>query len=193
MTSETTAAGRFGTIEEQGDGHVLRFERRFDHPIERVWATISEPERIEGWLARAELELEEGADVKLQWLNRTTDEQDEEYGIETLREGENSTIARGTVTAVDPPRLLEYDTDVHGLLRWELREEDGGSLLLFSATLPSTVSDSIAAQVLSGWQMHLELLDEALAGRPITDWSVWPIDRWAELRDHYARTLAGGH
>jgi uncharacterized protein YndB with AHSA1/START domain len=61
MTPNTTPQARLGTIEEAGDKHILRYERRLDHPVERVWAALTEPEQLAGWLAAAdELELVEG-------------------------------------------------------------------------------------------------------------------------------------
>ena len=96
-----------GTLETSGGRDVLRYERRLSHPVERVWRAITQPEEIVHWLGEVELEPVEGGTVVLRWLN-TPEE----------------TVARGTVTAFDPPRALELDTDVHGVLRWEL-EADG--------------------------------------------------------------------
>lgn len=100
---------RDGTLETHGGRQVLRFERRLGHPIEKVWAALTEPAELIGWLAEAEVELEEGGRVVLRWQN--TDE-----------EG-NRAVMHATITRLDPPRLIEYEGDVHGLLRWELREE----------------------------------------------------------------------
>lgn len=54
---------------------------------------ITEPEEIVQSLGEADLEPGEGGTVVLRWLN--TPEQ---------------TVARGTVTAFDPPRAIEFDT-----------------------------------------------------------------------------------
>jgi hypothetical protein len=58
-----------GTFEKRDDRYVLRFERRLRHPIERVWAALTEPGELVGWLAEAEIELVEGGRVHLRWLN----------------------------------------------------------------------------------------------------------------------------
>ena len=94
-----------GTLERRDDHQVLRFERRLDHPVERVWRALTEPDELAAWLALAELELTEGGRVVLTWQNTDPDG--------------NTAVARGTVSALDPPRLLELDTDIHGRLRWE--------------------------------------------------------------------------
>ena len=96
-----------GTLEHRGDRHVIRFHRRLGHPIERVWRAITEPDEMAKWLAVTELDLVEGGRVVLTWQN--TDD-----------EG-NTAVARGTVSALDPPRLVEFDTDIHGLVE----ETDG--------------------------------------------------------------------
>src|SRR4051812_45718337 len=102
-----------GTHETLDDGpHRVRFERRLNHPIDRVWAALTDPDQIEAWLARAELDLREGGRVHLEWLN--TDEEGRRY------EGADAT---GTVARLDPPRLVEYDTDGHGTLTWELEPD----------------------------------------------------------------------
>jgi uncharacterized protein YndB with AHSA1/START domain len=34
------------TIEQHGDLYVIRFERFLRHPVERVWAAITEPDQL---------------------------------------------------------------------------------------------------------------------------------------------------
>src|SRR4051794_22442930 len=44
----------YGTLTTREDGiRVLHYERRLTHPIEKVWAALTDPDQIEGWLARA--------------------------------------------------------------------------------------------------------------------------------------------
>jgi len=104
MTPDTrTTHPADGTLETRDGRHVLRYERRLAHPLERVWAALTQPSELRGWLADADLELVEGGRVQLRWLN--TDD-----------EG-NAAVADGTVTALDPPRLVEFATEPHGVLR----------------------------------------------------------------------------
>jgi uncharacterized protein YndB with AHSA1/START domain len=173
-----------GTVEMIGGRHVLSFERNLVHPVERVWAALTEPKELAGWLAEADLELAEGGSIVLRWQNQVSEEEAQRYGIELPEDDPGPPVVRGTVTRLDPPRLIEWDTDGHGLLRWELREQGSGCVLTFTNTLPPGAEFPIE-QALAGWHMHLELLEEALAGRP-ADWANWPIGRWAEVRDRYA-------
>lgn len=177
-----------GTAELIDGRHVLRFERRLAHPIERVWAAITEPKELVGWLAEAELDLVEGGSVVLRWQNPVAEEDAERYGIELPEDDPGPPVVRGEVTRLDPPRLIEWDTDVHGVLRWELREDGAGCVLTLTSMLPP-VEDFPVEQTLAGWHLHLDLLDEALAGRP-ADWANWPIELWAEHRDRYAAQRA---
>jgi len=83
-----------GTVDIVGDQQLLRFERRLAHPVERVWAAITEPAELEKWLARASVQLVPGGTIRLQWLNTDT-------------EG-NHAVMTAFVTEIDPPYLLEY-------------------------------------------------------------------------------------
>ena len=160
-----------GTLERRGDRQVIRFERQLHHPVERVWRALTEPDEIAAWLALAELDLREGGVVVLSWQN-------------TDREG-NSAVARGTVTALDPPRLLEFDTDIHGVLRWELEPAGDGTLLRF--TTDAQLPPDWELEVLAGWHIHLDHLEQVLAGGSI-DWPNWWRDHmpeWERIRAAY--------
>jgi uncharacterized protein YndB with AHSA1/START domain len=163
-----------GTLQVRDGRRVLRFERRLDHSVERVWAALTEPAEIVGWLAEAGVELVEGGGVTLRWLN--TDD-----------EG-NQAVMRATITALEPPRLLELEGEPHGRLRWELRPGGGGSLLTLTVTVDAPAEQVTMA--LAGWHIHLDHLGDALDGRPV-DWTTWSADhrdRWGRLHDRYAAT-----
>lgn len=177
MATHPEAATAAGTVERMGDGkRVLRFERRLAQPIERVWAALTEPEQLAAWLADADIDLVEGGRVELRWLN-------------TNERGERA-VARGTITGLEPPRLLEIDTDIHGLLRWQLRPAGEGCTLTFSATVE--LPAGMRPLVLAGWHVHLDHLADALDGRPV-HWPTWTQDhwgRWEALRAGYAQAGA---
>ena len=61
----------YGTIETLDDGrYILRFERQLRHPVEKVWAALTEPDADRGVVgAGAELELAEGGRARIEWLN----------------------------------------------------------------------------------------------------------------------------
>jgi uncharacterized protein YndB with AHSA1/START domain len=175
MTTDSTNSTE-GTVERRDGSYVLRFERRLRHPIEKVWAALTEPGELVGWLAEAEVELVEGGRVNLRWLN--TDE-----------EG-NTAAAEGTITRLQAPRVLEYDTDIHGLLRWELSEDGDGCRLRLTNATPAP--DEYLTEVLAGWHIHLDHLVDALGGHPV-DWPAWSPDyraratgaSWDDYQDRY--------
>jgi uncharacterized protein YndB with AHSA1/START domain len=150
---------------------LVRLERRIAHPVERVWAALTEPEELEGWLARAQIDLVRGGAVELRWLNSDEDG--------------NQAVARGTITELAPPRIFELATDIHGTLRWELEPDGDGTRLTF--TCLHAPPAEYRAMTQAGWHIHLEHLADALDGRPI-DWPNWQrdhMDRWAQLQERY--------
>ena len=72
---------------------MLRFERRLAHPIERVWAALTDPDELISWWGRAQVELEPGGRFAMAWLN--------------VDDEGNRAEMEATITELDPPRLLE--------------------------------------------------------------------------------------
>ena len=93
-----------GTLERRDGKDVIRFQRRIPHPIERVWAAITSPEELLGWWGEAEVDLRAGGRFVLRWLNTDDDG--------------NRAEMHATIAALEPPRLLETEGDIHGILRW---------------------------------------------------------------------------
>src|SRR4051794_17744470 len=64
MTPETrTTHPADGTLDTRDDRHVMRYERRLAHPVERVWAALTQPSELRGWLADADIDLVAGGRV----------------------------------------------------------------------------------------------------------------------------------
>lgn len=172
MTTPSESAVLDGMLQTRDAGHqVISFDRRLEHPVAAVWPQLVRPELLAGWLAAADpLEPAEGGAVVLSWLN-------------------TDSVATGTVSAFDPPTLVEYDTDLHGRIRFELQDEGGGTALAFSATLPAPIGEP--ASLLAGWHLHLDFLEQALRGRAV-DWPHWDAEgRWQRLHDAYAAQWGG--
>ncbi|MBF9068696.1 SRPBCC domain-containing protein [Streptacidiphilus fuscans] len=167
-----------GSVVAIDAGHqAVCFYRHYPHPVAEVWLQLSRPSLLRHWLAAADrLDPAEGGSVVLRWLN-------------TDPEG-RTVIATGTVTAFDPPSLLQLDLDPHGRVRFELTDEGGGTALAFSASLPAPIDEP--AQVLAGWHLHLDYLAQALAGGEV-DWQAWDqATEWEPLRAAYAEALGAG-
>ncbi len=142
-----------GVIGAHDDGRAfIRFERHLRHPVERVWAALTEPERMVEWLGhRAEIDPREGGRLAI-WLGGPGDPGSAAY----------------TITVFDPPHVIEADGEgEEGVLRWELRSGGEGCTLTFTHTL---LPDEGARElVLAGWHLLLDQLPDALGGSP-ADW-----------------------
>jgi uncharacterized protein YndB with AHSA1/START domain len=165
------ATAPLGTAERRGDKHLLFFGRRLHDPIERVWAALTEPDQIGGWLGEAEVDLAVGGEIVVRFLN--ADPNDFPDGPPTWR---------ATITRLEPPHLLEYEGEGE-VARFELREDGDGCVLSFTNERP--VTDEDVREFLAGWHIHLDFLADALEGRPITDWANWPRDRFEAVHQRY--------
>lgn len=171
-------SGSDGTVRTIDDGRQkLHFERRLDHPVERVWAAITEPDEMVGWWAEAELDLRRGGRVVLRWLNSDD-------------EG-NQAVLNGTVTELDPPRLFEIEGEPHGVLHFELSPDGDGTHLTFSNIV--SAPDDVLPMALAGWHIHLDHLGDRLAGKPV-DWERWDEEHrpaWGALHERYVAGSGG--
>ncbi|PYI51016.1 SRPBCC family protein [Paenibacillus flagellatus] len=158
-----------GKVSRTDEGHVVRFERRLNHPVEHVWASITRPDRIVDWLtAEADMELTEGGKLELRWSN--------------------GDVVTGSFVKVNPPVELEYTWNEpaagRSSVRWELQEDRGGCRLVLTHTFRHSDPGEIP-NFLAGWHVHLDVLEAVLQDRR----SDYPWDRVKELRKKYASGL----
>jgi uncharacterized protein YndB with AHSA1/START domain len=155
-------AQTFGRLRaDTDDRQAVRFERVYDYRPDELWAAITEPEQIRGWLGEAELDLREDRTGRIEFGG------DE---IATLR-----------VRELEPGRLVEYDwiypNEPDSVLRLEVEPRGEGTLLILDHR--RLAGDDIV-DYSAGWHSHLDALDELLAGRS-HDWQA----RFDELRPKY--------
>ena len=164
-----------GTVTSANGRNDVHFERHFDAPVEDVWATITEPERMEGWIGGPvdELELKEGGNVIIQ-----------------IHPAGPATVY-GNVTTYDPGHLLELTWDVPAwgpmpdlfgtTMRWEVLPASSGSKMLLTHSLP--VEAGRVHMFLGAWHAHLDELSNVLAGK-----AVLPFEdkRMFAMREAYA-------
>jgi uncharacterized protein YndB with AHSA1/START domain len=157
---------RYGTVYERADGYQLRFERHLRHPVEKVWAALTDPAQLAQWLAPGEFEPTLAGRVYLAFTD-------------------GAGVIDGQVTEIAPPRLLEFTWTDNGkdlgFVRWELNAEESGTRLVLTHNVPEAARE-FGLPALAGWHSLLEKLATLLNGQPV---SVVP-DRWQELHDHYA-------
>ncbi|MEM7092491.1 MAG: SRPBCC family protein [Actinomycetota bacterium] len=142
-----------GTIDVTSDGRaILRFERHLRHTAERVWAAVSVKEELEAWFAyRVSIDAQVGGALSL----RLGDSRSE------------SPVTTGTITAFEPPRVLEAEMDDGSVIRFEIAPAEDGCMLTFTDTRPA--GERGRNSVLAGWHLRMDLLAPALDGRP-ADW-----------------------
>ncbi len=95
-------------------------------------------------------------------------------------------MAEGRISRLEPPNTIEFDTDIHGRLLWELRPDGDGTRLTLTVT--AELPDDYLASVRAGWHSHLDFLEDALDGRPV-DWPNWPQDVWEKHNAVYEASM----
>jgi uncharacterized protein YndB with AHSA1/START domain len=143
-------------VTEAGEGcYNVRYVRRWLLPLEKVWAAITEPERLADWLAVTKIDLRIGGEVELTWPTANF-------------------TARYLIRELDPPNLMVWgSTDPENPsaeLRWQLFQEhpDMGVRLVLTETL---VPPKHLLSIATGWHGHLYELPEAALRETPQPWS----------------------
>jgi uncharacterized protein YndB with AHSA1/START domain len=164
MTSHRTGAshGLVGSLRAAGGKAVVRMEDSFDTDIDDLWSAITDPQRLERWVATVEGDLRLGGEFRARFTS--------------AYEGP------GRVDVCDPPRRLlvtmDPGQDDETVIEAELSPDgDRTRLVVEERGLP--LGD--AAGYGAGWQAHIEDLAAHLAGRRPADWRT----RWSDLRPAY--------
>jgi uncharacterized protein YndB with AHSA1/START domain len=164
-----------GTLVVSGNVALVAFERRIGHPIEAVWAALTEPEELAAWLGAGTVEPREGGHVSIRTGPRDRPERQR--------------MISGRVLAWDPPRLLEHEWIQPGLeisvVRYELEPDAGGTILRLThrrSVAPGATGGR------AGWHAYLDRLVAHLDGLPVPVWS----ERRAEVQDAYGEAPLQG-
>ncbi len=159
---------------------AIRFERRLEAPIDRVWASLTTAEGLAPWLGTARIELRKGGDFI---VNLTPD-----------------ILMAGTILILEPPRLLviawhelengsstQHATthDDRSELSFALEVEgDGTRLILTHRLIRGAVT---MTEYSAGWHAYLDALASALEpGAPVEVGH-----RYEKLRPYYEDALRG--
>jgi uncharacterized protein YndB with AHSA1/START domain len=170
-TSPAPSVEPDGTIERTADGGVIRFERRLRHPVDAVWAAITEPARLAEWW------LPFDADV-------TVDLRPGGLMVMSATGDEPMTITC-EIRRVEPPWLLEHThVDPGSRVLWQLDPDGDGCVLRLSHVVPDAAT-AIDNCYVVGLHTSLERLAPCLAGNPV------PWD-WAAFARHQGRYAAAG-
>ncbi len=147
-----------------GEAALVRVEDVYPTTPEDLWSAITEPARLARWIAEVSGDLVVGGAFRIRFTS--------------------SWEGNGRVDVCEPPnRLVVTTTEDDGaateVVAVITAEGDGARLVVEDRGLPVDAAPFHAA----GWQVHLEDLGAALAGRPTSDWHA----RWEELMPAYRR------
>jgi uncharacterized protein YndB with AHSA1/START domain len=155
-----------GTLEQTDEGRWrLRFTRKLEHPPEKVWRAITEPEHLAHWFP-------------------TTIEGDRAAGA-PLRfsfPGGQAPPMDGEMLAFEPPSLMElrWGPDI---VRLELEPSEDGTVLTLLDTLEERGK---AARDAAGWHVCLDELIAHLHGEPHAHESS---AAWEQVHPSYVTSL----
>jgi uncharacterized protein YndB with AHSA1/START domain len=132
----------YGTYEEIDGRPAVRFERRYPHPVERVWRAVTEPGELVHWFpTTVEVDLREGGEMAF-----------------TFPGGEMEPM-EGSVTVLDPPHRFAFLWGEEEL-RIELEPDGDGCRLEFTHLISSR---DAAARNAAGWHLCLDRLGSLLS------------------------------
>jgi uncharacterized protein YndB with AHSA1/START domain len=155
-----------GTYTTVDDRPALTFERRLQHPVERVWRAVTDPAELAHWFPTAVSgEVEPGGRLTFAFPD----------GAMAPLEGE--------VVELEPPRRFAF-TFGDDVLRIELDAAGDGCVLRFTCLFDDTERASRDA---AGWHVCLDLLQQRLGGAATQGPSSEATTRWRALYEDYQR------
>jgi len=127
---------------------AVRLQRRYPHPIEKVWRAVTTPEHLGQWFpSSVEVDLRVGGAMRFT------------FGLGDGAEGDGPAMT-GEVVELDPPRLLAFTWGDAGL-RFALAPDGDGTILTLTQTFDDTAG---GASFATGWGLCLAGLAALLEG-----------------------------
>ena len=161
--------GRQGVVLQMDGEFEIRFERRLDHPVEKVWDAITGPGQMSGWFDRTQMPdpLKVGAVIR-------------------FRHEVINAESYGQITELDPPHLIEWlwrgPFGPASRMRWEIAPLETGCLLVLRQQM---VDSAVLARTTAGWHDCLDRMQALLEGRE----AQFDMAEWRGLFERYAGAL----
>ena len=164
---------------------TIRLERLLDGPPETVWRYLTQANLRSQWFMGGTDATPGGEFDLLVDHDNLSDDADVPYP-ESYAEFKGTTWTE-KVIRFDPPRLLEttFQAGKNGTVTYELFPEDAKTRLV--VTHSGIVSPVGAQDFGSGWNSHLTVLEERLAGRGVRNF--WELH--ARSREAVRKALEG--
>jgi uncharacterized protein YndB with AHSA1/START domain len=160
-----------GFISTEGNHATLTFKRRLQHPIETVWAAITDAEQRAHWLGVTAIDGRVGGT------------------IETIAEGppisRKQRTVEGRILVWNPPRIFEHEWNQllveKSVVRYELVADGDSTILTFTHR---GLSVSNARGYGPGTHAYLDRLEAHLNAADLPDWK----QRYGEVQRAYYST-----
>ena len=174
----------YGIVTESG---AVRFERLLPAPPERVWDYLTDSDLRRRWFAGGDMALRPGGELTLFFRNSELSPADEDVP-EKFRKYEGFE-SKGRVLRAEPPRLLvfEWFEESGPPTEVEFALERRGEQTLLTLTHRRLASRDAMVDVSGGWHLHLDVLEDVLAGRSLRPF--WA--RQGGLEAAYRARMAG--
>jgi uncharacterized protein YndB with AHSA1/START domain len=165
-------ASRQGTVTISGDSATLTFERRLRHPIDDVWAALTEEEHLARWfMAKARIDARAGGTIDFLL-------------------GPSQWHATGRIVEWRPPHVFEHERNIevrpdfplgdHSIVRWELTRISPDETHL--KLVHRRIHRQFAVGVAPATHALLDRLENELDHEPLVDFR----GRMEEVRPIYA-------
>lgn len=152
-------------IEKSNDGYHAKFERPLNHSVNKVWAALTQNEKLEKWFSNLQVEdLQEGGTIRFK-MNDGTDASFEMK-----------------ITGFQDLSLLEYEWG-EGRVRFELSPNKEGCLLAVKEFIP--VLNDHTPKDLAGWHVCLDVLSSLLNCHLIE----FPKKEWEKYYQQYVNAV----
>ncbi len=157
-----------GTIKIEGESATFTFVRRLAHPIEAVWAAITEPARRAVWFGATTLDGRPGGLIE-------TDPDDPPVPPAVKH-------MSGRILVWDPPHVLEHEWNQaiveSSVVRYELAADGEATILTFTHR---GLSMRNAQGFIPGTHAYLDRLGAFLDGVALPAWG----QRYGEVQGRY--------
>ncbi|QGQ93559.1 SRPBCC family protein [Paenibacillus psychroresistens] len=152
-------------IKKAEEGYTARYERNLQHSVEKVWAGLTENDKLAKWFSELEVDsLRKGGTIKFNMPDETF------IGLEIIELTLNS--------------VLEFTWD-EGIVRFELYPEPEGCCLILIEKM-AKITDHTPRD-LAGWHVCLAVLGLLLDGKTLesreNEWKI-QFELYKELIDN---------
>jgi uncharacterized protein YndB with AHSA1/START domain len=153
-------------LQKAENGYIARYERHFKHSVEKVWAYLTENDKLAKWFSELEVDtLREGGIIKFNMPDGTFME------LKIIELKTNS--------------VLEY-TWAEDVVRFELYPDPEGCRLILIEKL-TKITDHTAKD-LAGWHVCLDVMNALLDGKTFEsrndEWKI-QYERYKQLVDNF--------